>query len=249
MTIYNKGPFLPEHHKTANSSDKCVCFPSILTHRWQYDTTQLTLPWGDRAIIAQPRQQVPPQTPGSATHSPSKAEDTFSVIVYGERCQIPDLQRRGLSFVTRVEASDTQNFMWQVLLQWKRKQSFWHRCQKGNRECSLTSLSKGAAYFFNCLLTINQNNVSRLHIWETHSHNIHFKIMELVRSFLRRSSSSNRAHCCYIITSTEFKEKHTLEQNELFCCAIISTGLKGGAGGGGGTTKKKNHFMWLSWRN
>ena len=70
--------------------------------------------------------------------------------------------------------------------------------------------------------------MSRLHTWETHSHNIHFKIMELVRSFLRRSSSSNRAHCCYIITSTEFKEKHTLEQNELFCCAIISTGLKGG---------------------
>ena len=113
MTICNKGPSLPEHHKTANSSDKCVCFPSILTHRWQCDTTQLTLPWGDRAIIAQPRQQVPPQTPGSATHSPSKAEDTFSVIVYGERCQIPDLQRRGLSFGTRVEASDTQNFMWQ----------------------------------------------------------------------------------------------------------------------------------------
>ena len=39
MTIYNKGPFLPEYHKTANSSDKCVCFPSILTHRWQCDTT------------------------------------------------------------------------------------------------------------------------------------------------------------------------------------------------------------------
>ena len=35
------------------------------------------------------------------------------MIVYGERCQIPHLQRRGLSFRTRVEASDTQNFMWQ----------------------------------------------------------------------------------------------------------------------------------------
>ena len=30
----------------------------------------------------------------------------------------------------------------------------------------------------------------------------------------------------YIIISTEFKEKHTLEQYELFSCVIISSGLK-----------------------
>ena len=34
--------------------------------------------------------------------------------------------------------------------------------------------------------------------------------------------SSSRMHCCSIIISTEFKEKHTLEQDELFCCVITS---------------------------
>ena len=38
--------------------------------------------------------------------------------------------------------------------------------------------------------------------------------------------SSSRIHCCYIIIGTEFKEKHILEQDELFCCAVISSGLK-----------------------
>ena len=38
---------------------------------------------------------------------------------------------------------------------------------------------------------------------------------------------SSRMHCCYIIIGTEFKEKHILEQDELFGCAIISSGLKG----------------------
>ena len=33
-------------------------------------------------------------------------------------------------------------------------------------------------------------------------------------------------HHCHIIISTEFKEKETLEQDELFCCVIISSGLK-----------------------
>ena len=33
--------------------------------------------------------------------------------------------------------------------------------------------------------------------------------------------SSIRIHCCYIIIGTEFKEKHILEQDELFCCIII----------------------------
>ena len=30
----------------------------------------------------------------------------------------------------------------------------------------------------------------------------------------------------YIIVSTEFKGKHTLEQDKLFCFVIISSGLK-----------------------
>ena len=62
------------------------------------------------------------------------------------------------------------------------------------------------------------------------------KIIRLVRRFLlrrRNLSSSSKIRCCYIIISTELKEKHTLEQNELFCCIIISSGLK------------ENKLMWL----
>ena len=38
--------------------------------------------------------------------------------------------------------------------------------------------------------------------------------------------SSIRIHCCYIINSTDFKEKHILEHDRLFCCAIISSGKR-----------------------
>ena len=38
--------------------------------------------------------------------------------------------------------------------------------------------------------------------------------------------SLSKIHCCYIIISTELKEKHTLDQDELSCCIIISSGLK-----------------------
>ena len=37
--------------------------------------------------------------------------------------------------------------------------------------------------------------------------------------------SSSRIHCCCIVIGTEFKEKHILEADELFCCAI-SSGFK-----------------------
>ena len=37
--------------------------------------------------------------------------------------------------------------------------------------------------------------------------------------------SWSRIHCGYIM-GTEFKGKHILEQDELFCCVIISFGLK-----------------------
>ena len=42
----------------------------------------------------------------------------------------------------------------------------------------------------------------------------------------RRNMSSSRIYYCDIIIGTEFKEKHTLEQDELFCCVIISSWLK-----------------------
>ena len=38
--------------------------------------------------------------------------------------------------------------------------------------------------------------------------------------------TSSKIHCYYIIISIDFKEKHTIEQDELFCCVIISFGLK-----------------------
>ena len=64
--------------------------------------------------------------------------------------------------------------------------------------------------------------------YQTNSHKIHFKMTGLVRRFSRRRNmSSNRIHSCHIIFGTEFKGKHILEQDELFCCAIISFGLKG----------------------
>ena len=43
---------------------------------------------------------------------------------------------------------------------------------------------------------------------------------------MKEKLSSSRIHCPYTILSTEFKGKHNLEQDELFCCAIISSGLK-----------------------
>ena len=59
----------------------------------------------------------------------------------------------------------------------------------------------------------------------------------IVRRFLRRRNiSSFRIHCCYIIVSRKFKEKHTLKQDELFCCVIINFGLK-----------EKN--VWPRWKN
>ena len=100
----------------------------------------------------------------------------------------------------------------------------------------LASLRKGSYTLFQLVVTINQKNVSRLsRSYQTHSHNIHFKIMglrltiersyqthsnnirfkmtELFRRFSRRRNmSSSRIHCCYIVIGTQFKEKHILEQ-------------------------------------
>ena len=65
------------------------------------------------------------------------------------------------------------------------------------------------------------------------------KITGLVRRFLlrRRNTSLSKIHCCSIIICTELKEKYTLEQDELFCCIIISSGLK------------ENKLMWLRQSN
>ena len=54
------------------------------------------------------------------------------------------------------------------------------------------------------------------------------KITRLVKRFLlrTRNMASSKIHCYYIIINIDFKEKHTLEQDELLCCAITSFGLK-----------------------
>ena len=51
--------------------------------------------------------------------------------------------------------------------------------------------------------------------------------------------SSSNIGCCYIIIDTEFKEKHILEQDESFCCAIIRSELKQNK-----QTNKKNHLSF-----
>ena len=43
----------------------------------------------------------------------------------------------------------------------KDRESFWHRHLKEDKSGSLTSLSKGAIFFFKLVITINQKNVSR----------------------------------------------------------------------------------------
>ena len=61
---------------------------------------------------------------------------------------------------------------------------------------------------------------------QTQSRSIHFKMTGLVRRFLTSKNMSwSTIHCGYIITDTEFKGKYILEQDELFCCVIISFGL------------------------
>ena len=57
----------------------------------------------------------------------------------------------------------------------------------------------------------------------------HLEITGLARRnrfLLRRNMFSSKIHCCYRIISTEHKEKHTFEQDLLFCYVIISSGLK-----------------------
>ena len=59
----------------------------------------------------------------------------------------------------------------------------------------------------------------------------------LVRRFSRRRNMpSSSIHGCYIIFGSQVKRKHILEQDELFCCAIISSGL---------TEKKNCPFLFL----
>ena len=63
---------------------------------------------------------------------------------------------------------------------------------------------------------------------QTHYHNIHIKLIGLVRSFSRRRNISlSRKHYCYIVIGTEFKEKlEQLTLEQAFCCVSINSGLK-----------------------
>ena len=58
--------------------------------------------------------------------------------------------------------------------------------------------------------------------------------------------SLSKIRCCYIIISTELKEKHTLEQDEWFCCVIISSGLKESVAAGSELCKREKRSKSLS---
>ena len=116
------------------------------------------------------------------------------------------LEDQGLSF------SHSELCVVKDLLQWKRnRENFW-QTSEGSRECPTHEAYQGLIYFFNWLLKIERSS-------QTYCHKIHLKITGLDRSFLlgRRNMSSGKKHCCYIIISTEPKEKHTLEQDEILC--------------------------------
>ena len=61
-----------------------------------------------------------------------------------------------------------------------------------------------------------------------------------------RNRSSSKIHCCYIIISTELKEKHTLEQDEWFCCVITSSGFKESVAAGSELCKREKRSKSLS---
>ena len=107
-------------------------------------------------------------------------------IASGEWCQIRHLWSREFSFGTRDTASGTQNFG-KSFITVKKRESFCHRIQKGAESAPLTSLIKTLYTFFSWLLTKERS-------CQTHSHNIHFKIIGLVRRFLlrRRNMSSSK---------------------------------------------------------
>ena len=118
-------------------------------------------------------------------------------------------------------------FVWQSLVMWKRKEKASDRDIRRGGECPCWS-KQGRCMRFQLAIAVNQKDPSRLS-WSywTHSHNIRFKMTGLVRRFSRRRNmSSSRVHCRYIILSAEFKGKRNLEQADLSCWAIISSGLK-----------------------
>ena len=66
--------------------------------------------------------------------------------------------------------------------------------------------------------------------YQTHWYNIHLKITRSSKIsqkvLVKTEKHILKIHCSYKIISTELKEKHILEQDELFCCVIISSELK-----------------------
>ena len=84
------------------------------------------------------------------------------LLANGEWCWTRDFRRR-FSFGTRDQAWSLKRFCVAVILKWTRdRERFWYRHQKGAESAPLTSLSKGAVYFFKLIITINQKNASML---------------------------------------------------------------------------------------
>ena len=99
----------------------------------------------------------------------------------------------------------------------KNRESFGHRHQKGDRECPPRQSYQGLMDFYqthshNIHLKLTRLELTIERSYQTHSHNICLKITRLVRRYLRRKNmSSSKKHCCYIIFSTELKEKQRLK--------------------------------------
>ena len=111
------------------------------------------------------------------------------LIAYGEQCQICDLQRR-FSFGTKDQAWSLRAFVWQRL----------YYSDKGERKL-LTQTSEGG------WSPTPWSYQGLTYFYQTHSHNICLKIRLVTRFLLRRSMSSSKIHCYYIIISAELKEK------------------------------------------
>ena len=95
-------------------------------------------------------------------------------------------------------------------------------------------------HFHNIHFKIKGLELTIERFYQTHSYNIHFKMTGSVRRFSRRRNmSSSRIHCCYIVIGTVFKQKHILEQDEFFSVQSSALGLK---------KKKKNFVLFSSLR-
>ena len=119
------------------------------------------------------------------------------MIAYGEQYKICDLWRRRFSFRTRDQASYTQNFVWQKFYyteKWQKASDI--DIRRETESCPTVCLNK--TLVLSSLIHFYQTHSHNIHFkltrleltiersYQTHSHNIYLKITRLVRRFLLR---------------------------------------------------------------